>query len=53
MTAVEDEVATKEKKKKKRHRHIGPNVRALKAGRAFCPMCDAERLERQKRRRED
>jgi lipid A disaccharide synthetase len=32
--------------KKKRHNHIGPNVRAYRVGRAFCPMCDAEKILR-------
>ena len=32
--------------KKKRHNHIGPNVRAYRVGRAFCPMCDADKILR-------
>jgi len=31
------------KKKSTSHNHIGPNVRAFRAGVAFCPVCDAER----------
>ncbi len=34
------------KKKRKSHIHIGPNVRAFRAGRAFCPTCSADRVLR-------
>lgn len=38
------------KKKKKRpaasHIHIGPNVRAFRAGLAFCPACDEAKILR-------
>jgi hypothetical protein len=34
------------KVKKKSHNHIGPNVRAFRVGRAFCPTCDGDRLLR-------
>lgn len=36
----------KKKKKNTRHNHIGPNVRAYRAGLAFCPVCDAEKTLR-------
>lgn len=32
--------------KKKRHLHIGPYARAYRAGLAFCPSCDAEKIIR-------
>lgn len=35
--------AKKKKSRKKTHAHIGPNARAYRAGRAFCPSCDAEK----------
>ena len=36
----------KKKHRKKSHAHIGPNARAFRAGRAFCPSCDAEKVLR-------
>ena len=36
----------KAKKRRTTHIHIGPNKRALAARRAFCPLCDAERILR-------
>lgn len=29
------------KKKRTTHVHVGPNVRAFRVGRAFCPVCNA------------
>lgn len=40
------------KVKKKLHNHIGPNVRAFRAGRAFCPVCDADKALRQVQQRD-
>lgn len=36
----------KKKKKIKAHAHIGPNARAFRAGLAFCPSCDADKVLR-------
>jgi hypothetical protein len=36
----------KRKKKRPSHIHIGPNVRAFRAGLAFCPACDEAKILR-------
>jgi len=36
----------KKKARKKSHAHIGPYARAYRAGLAFCPSCDAEKIVR-------
>lgn len=51
MKAEEEESAPRstsgsgrtKKKKTGSHNHIGPYVRAWRAGLAFCPVCDAEK----------
>lgn len=49
MKSEEDESALRtlsgadRAKKPRKHNHIGPNVRAFRIGRAFCPVCDAEK----------
>lgn len=43
-------VGKSKKAKSKSHNHIGPNVRAFRAGRAFCPVCDAEKASRRTER---
>lgn len=34
----------KKKNKSKIHIHIGPSAKAYRAGKAFCPVCDAEKI---------
>lgn len=47
-SASDADRGNKKKAKKKRvtHVHIGPNLRAFKAGLAFCPSCDADKIIR-------
>lgn len=46
-------VAKKKKVRKNVHTHIGPYARAYGTGRAFCPLCDAEKILRLTERERD
>lgn len=46
-------VGKKKKQRKKTHNHIGPAMRLYRTGRAFCPVCDAEKILRLTEREKD